>query len=98
MATGSIAHSTNRPARCSRAKNAGVLVTHALLFLIGLTLGYLMSGFVLGPGVLAVSIGAALGAVLAWWPRPHRKARNMPIPDHVGPYSRRVKQPAARAR
>jgi hypothetical protein len=35
------------------------------LFLVGLVAGYILSGFVLGPGVLAVLLGVVVGLVLA---------------------------------
>jgi hypothetical protein len=35
------------------------------VFLLGLVAGYVLSGFVLGPGWLAVIVGVVLGCLLA---------------------------------
>lgn len=45
-----------------------VIIEHLTVvgvFLMGLALGYLISGSVLGPGVLAVLVGVLAGGVLA---------------------------------
>lgn len=46
-------------------QGVGVSVRSAVLFVGGLIAGYVISGFLLGPGVLAVLAGIALGLALA---------------------------------